>query len=217
MSVCLWRTFKHLLYDVILVCCELTGWQSFSRNFLLHSHRETWSIGVLEALHLKSGDLKSFCNYDSSVCNIKLQTENSKIITELALNGGLKVVNCIASCEDVLYLRSEVLAAVKMTLLFWVMPWRWRHYVSPKWWYVPMRLHGVMTQNNNAIDFFCNFHTYKQYRSQILTPVVYTWHRKFSWTAYGTSPLISPCLNQLNRVHITKRLNVVLRWFWKEN
>jgi hypothetical protein len=36
-------------------------------------------------------------------------------------------------------------------------PWRWRQYVSPKHWYVPMRLHGVTTQKSNIDSTYFSY------------------------------------------------------------
>jgi hypothetical protein len=42
-----------------------------------------------------------------------------------------------------------------MTMLFFwaVTPERWRQYVSPKQWYLSMRLHSITTYKNNTIIF----------------------------------------------------------------
>jgi hypothetical protein len=38
-------------------------------------------------------------------------------------------------------------------------PWRWRQYVSPKRWYLPMSLHGVINQKT-SIDIFTAVRTW---------------------------------------------------------
>jgi hypothetical protein len=72
-----------------------------------------------------------------------------------------------------IYMRFEVLTAVRMTM-FWVVapcrlvgryqrlgethclhlqPWRWKQYVYPKRWYLPTSLHGVISQKNYIVKY----------------------------------------------------------------
>jgi hypothetical protein len=59
--------------------------------------------------------------------------------------GSVKCWSCRDQRGDKLYERYEPLTAVKV-------PWRWRQYISPKLWYLPMSPHGITTQSN--IDDF---------------------------------------------------------------
>jgi hypothetical protein len=84
------------------------------------------------------------------------------------------------------YVRSEVLAAVRMTmLLFWAVTscrfvgtyqpiGRWRQYVSPKRLYLPTNLHGVTTQSNNVVNHIVSSQTVDMIVCHI--KVVYTFY-----------------------------------------
>lgn len=64
-----------------------------------------------------------------------------------------------------------------------LVPWRWKQYVSLKWWYPPNRLHCVITQNTTKWNYYYN--CYFQYFAIFFQLFRYTyshnWDLPHSW------------------------------------